>query len=163
MKCWLPAFSPFPTVFLKEFFLVVKQLTDINCGPFKEKNETSLNFTVLVFLQYVISSLMHKKFWFAPKNFDRNQWYFILQKDFQRRKLIIFFFFPPLTVLQVGHTVYLRTPIDTSRCPLTPQDALCIVKKSFILFYLINYHEVRTFVVCITVSHRRTYKFYNSY
>ena len=52
------------------FPLVVKQFTDlpINCGLFKQKNETSMNFTVLVFLQYFYfpsSLLMHQKVWFS--------------------------------------------------------------------------------------------------
>ena len=98
-----------------------------------------------------------------PKNSDRNQLYFNLQKDFRKQKRIIFFFFPPLAVLHIGHTIYSRTPIDTARRPLTPQDALCMVRKSFILFYMINYHEFITFLLCIIVSHRRTYKFYNLY
>ena len=47
--------------------LVVKQFTyiPINRGPFKEKTKIGLNFTVPVFLQYVISSLMHQKVWFS--------------------------------------------------------------------------------------------------
>ena len=116
------------------FYVVVKQFTDIliNRGPFLEKNETGSNFTIPVFLQYVIS-LMHQKVLFFPKDSDRNQAYINLQKDFYKLKLIIFFFFPPLAVLHVGHTIYPRTPIDTPRCPFTPQDALNIVRKSFIL------------------------------
>ena len=81
-----------------------------------------------------------------PKNSDRNQSYFNLQKDFQRRKLIYSFFFPPLAVLQVGHTIYPRTPIETPRHPFTPQDAFYMVRKSFILFYMISYHEFITFL-----------------
>ena len=50
--------------------VVVKQFTDIpiNRGLFKEKTETGSNFTVPVFLQYVIS-LMHQKVrvWFSQK------------------------------------------------------------------------------------------------
>ena len=90
------------------------------------------------------------------KHSDRNQSYFNLQKDFQKRKLIIFF--PPLAVLHVRHTtcIYPRTPIDTPRRPLTPKGALCMVTKSYILFYMTNYHFIITFLVCITVSHRRT-------
>ena len=43
--------------------ILVKQFTDIpiNRGPFKERTEIGSNYTVLVFLQYVISSLMHQK------------------------------------------------------------------------------------------------------
>ena len=106
--------------------LVVNQFTDIpiNRGPFKEKTETGSNFTTPVFLQYVISSIMHQKVWFFQKKSDRNQSYLNLLKDFQKRKLIIFFLFPPLAVLYVGHTIYPRTPIDTQRRHFTPQDAL---------------------------------------
>ena len=88
----------------------MKQFTNIpiNRGPFKENTETSSNFTILVFLQYVISSLMHQKVWFSQKNSDRNRSYFKLLKDFQKRKLIILYFFPPLAVLHVGHTIYPR-------------------------------------------------------
>ena len=129
----------------------------INHDPFQEKNETSSNFTVPVFLTichliYVSESLVF------PKNSDRNQSFFNLQEDFQKRKLIIFFFFLPLAVLYVSHTIYPRTPIDTPRRPLTPQDAIYMVRKPFILFCMINYHEVITFLVYITVFHRRTYK-----
>ena len=109
----------------------------INHSLFKEKTETSSNFTIPVFLQYVISSLMHQSLVF-PKNSHRNQLYFNLQKDFQKQKLIIFFFFPLLAVLHVGHTIYPRTPIDTPRHPFTSQDTLYMVRKSFILFYMIN-------------------------
>ena len=47
---------------------MVKQFTDIpiNRLPFKEKPETGSNFTVLVFLQYVIS-LMHQEVWFSQE------------------------------------------------------------------------------------------------
>ena len=50
--------------------LVVKQFTNIliNRGPFNENTATGLNITVLVFLQYVISSLMRQQVWF-PKKF----------------------------------------------------------------------------------------------
>ena len=33
----------------------------------------------------------------------------------------------------------------------SPQDARYIVRKSFILLYVINYHEVITFLVYVTV------------
>ena len=147
------------------FQSVVKQFTDIpiNCGPFKEKNKTGSNFTVLVFLQYVISSIMYQKVWFSKLILAEINLKFHLKKDFQKRKLIIFFFFPPLAVLHVRHIIYPRTPMDTPRRIFTPQDALYMVRKSFILFYMINYHDVITFLVCITVFHTRTYKFYNSY
>ena len=124
----------------------------------KKKTETGSNCTVPVFLQYVISSLMHQKLWVFQKKIQTEiKSFFNLQKDFQKRKLIIFF--PPLTLLHVCHTIYPRTPIDI-RHSLTSQDALYMVRKSFNLFYMINYHEIITLLVCITVSHRRTYKFY---
>ena len=46
---------------------MLKQFTDlpINCGPFKLKIETGSNFTVPVFLQYVI--LMHQEVGFSKK------------------------------------------------------------------------------------------------
>ena len=51
------------------YLLVVKRFTYIliNCGLFKEKYETGLNFTIPVCLQYVIFSLMHQKDWFSQK------------------------------------------------------------------------------------------------
>ena len=82
---------------------------------------------------------------------------------FPKAKVDYLFLFPPLTVLHVGHTIYLRTPINTPIRPFAPQDALYMVRKPFILFYIINYHEVITFLLCITLSHRNTCKFYNSY
>ena len=111
-----------------------------------------------IFLQYVISSLMHQKVWFSKKILTEINHILTYKKD-----SIMFFFFPSLSVLHVGHTIYPRTPNDTPRRPLAPQDALYMVRKSFILFYVINYHEFITFLLCIKVSHRRTYKFYNSY
>ena len=141
----------------------MKQFTDIpiNRGPFKEKTKTGWNFTVTG-----ISAICHllinaSESLVFPNSSDRNQWYFNLQKDFQRLKLI--FLFLPLAVFHVGHTIYPKTPIDNSRCPFTPQDALYMVRKSFILFYMINWHKVITFLLCITVFHRRAYKFHNSY
>ena len=141
------------------YTLVVKQFTDIpiNRGMFKENTETGSNFTLPVFLQYVISSLMHQKVWFSQtilREINCILTYRKISKSEHR-----FSFFPPLVVLYVCHTIYPRTPIDTSRRPLTPQDAFFKV----IVFYMINYQEVITFLVCIKVSHRRTYKFYNSY
>ena len=99
----------------------------------------SVQFTICYFVT-VSESLVF------PKNSYRNQSYFKLQKDFQKRKSIIFFFFPPLAVLHVSHTFYPMTPIDTPRCLSTPQDALYMVRKSFILFYMINYQESYNFL-----------------
>ena len=79
-----------------KYVVVVKQFTNIpiNHGPFKEKNEIASNFTEPVFLlcHLLINASESLAF---PKNSDRNQSYFNLQKDFQNQKLIIFFFFPP--------------------------------------------------------------------
>ena len=96
-----------------------------------------------------------------PKTSVRNHSYFNLLKDFQKRKLFNFYFFPPLAVSHVGRTYYPKTPIDTPGSPLTPQDGLYMVRKSFNLFYMINYHEVIPFLVYITVSNSRRCKFYN--
>ena len=105
---------------------------------------------------------MHQKVWF-PKRFsqiDRNLTYRKISKSDSR---LSFFFFPPLAVLHVSHIISPRTHTETPRCPLTPMDALYMVRKSFILFYMANYHQVILFLVCIKVSHRRTCKFYYLY
>ena len=97
--------------------IVVKQFTNIpiNHGPFKEKPKTCSNFTVPVFLQYIISSLMHQKVWFSPKNWQKS--IVNLQKDFQKRKLIIYFLFPA-TGSVTCRSYYL--PRDTHWHPKTP-------------------------------------------
>ena len=120
--------------------LVVKRLTDIpiNRGMYEEKNKTALNFTVPVFLQYVIYCI--RKSAFPPKSFDRNRSYFNLEKDFQKRKLIIFFSFPPPpppppppthTHTHTGACTCLSyyLPQDTPGRPLTPQDALYMLES----------------------------------
>ena len=145
--------------------LGVKQFTDIpiNRGPFKEKNETGSNFTVPVFLQYVISPLMHQKVWFSPKILSEINEILTYWKISKSECWLSFSFshhwqfYMSVILFTPGH------PLAHPTRPLTPQDALYMIRNSFILFYMINYHEVITFLLCVTVSHRRTYKFYNSY
>ena len=68
-----------------------------------------------------------------------------------------------MVVPRVGLTFYPKTPIDFPGHPFTPQETLYIVRKSFILFSMINYHDVISFLVYITFSCSRRCKFYNSY
>ena len=112
------------------FLLVVKQFTDIliNRGLFKEKkNRFEFYHTAITATRHFFFNASESLVF--PKHYDRNRLYFNLQKDFQKRKLIIFF--PPLAVLHVVHTNYPRTPIDNPKCPFAPWDALYMVRKSF--------------------------------
>ena len=60
-----------------------------------------------------------------------------------------------MVVSHVVGTIYPRTATDIPRCPLTPKDTLYMVRKSFILFYKINYHEVIPSLVYVTVEHAK--------
>ena len=81
-------------------------------GSVERKIRNRFEFTVPVFLQYVISSSMHEKVWFSYKiltEIDR-----ILNKErFQKAKDDYLFLFPA-----TGHTFYPRTPIDTPGRPI---------------------------------------------
>ena len=144
--------------------LVVKSCIDIpiNCSLFKEETETVSNVIVPVFLQYFIYSLMHQKVWFSRKILTEIHGILTYRKTSKGDRLSVSPPPPPpppppqLAVSRVSHSIFSRTPIDTLGRRI-------YVRKAFILFYMINYHEVIPFMVYITVSHSRGCKFYNSY
>ena len=107
----------------------MKQFTyiPINHGSFKEKTETSSNFTVVVFLQYVISSLIHQKVWFSQKILTEINSVLTYRKISESESLLSFS--NPATGSVTCHTIYPRTPIDTPRSRFTPQDGLYMVRK----------------------------------
>ena len=102
---------------VKELMNQLKRFTNIliNCGLFKEKNWTGSNFTILVFLQYFIFSLMHQKVWFSQKNSVR----ILTFQNFQKRKLFICSLSPHPPPQRCHMSVILFTPGH----PLIPQDA----------------------------------------
>ena len=134
----------------------------INCSLFKEKSDTGLNFIIPVFLQYVIFSVMHQKVWFSQIILSKIDRILTWRKIYKSESCLSFSFSPTGGV--TCQLYYL--PQDTHWHPgrsLTPQDAQYMARKSFILFYMINYHEVIPFLVYLTVSHSKRCKFYSSY
>ena len=106
---------------------------------------------------------MHQKVWFSKKNSEIDR--ILNYRKISKSESCVPFFSPTFcsVVSHVGHTIYPWTPTDSQGCPMNPQGTLHMVRKSFILFYMINYHEVIPFLVYISVSHSRRCKFYNSY
>ena len=145
---------------------MVKQFTEIpiNRSLLEEKKLNRFEFyrTVRYFCTTISSSLSCiRKSGFPKKKMSEIDHIFLPYRKISKSESC--FYFPPMAVPHVRINFYPKTPIDTLGRPLTPEDTLCIVKKSFILFFMIYYHEVIPFLVYITVSHSRRCTFYNSY